>query len=66
MKAIRFTVEPPDNDLADKLKSDPRTSSILARFSELREVIRETVCWESFLEYHFPEHRVPSTSKVIS
>jgi hypothetical protein len=42
-------------------KSDPRTSSILARFSELRELIRETVCWESFPEYHFPEHRVPST-----
>jgi hypothetical protein len=63
MKPIRFTVEPPDNDLADKLKSDPRTSSILARFSELREAIHVIVCLEGFPEYHFPEHRVPSTSQ---
>jgi hypothetical protein len=63
MKPIRFTVEPPDNDLADEFEFDPRTSPILARFSELREVIRETVCWEAFPEYHFPKHRVPTTSQ---
>jgi hypothetical protein len=61
MKPIRFIVEPPDNDLADKLKFDPRTSSILARFFELREAIHVTVCLEGFPEYHFPEHRVPTT-----
>jgi hypothetical protein len=63
MKPIRFTVEPVDDVLTDEFEFDPRTSPFLARFSELREAIHVTVCWEAFPEYHFPEHRVPSTSQ---
>jgi len=66
MKPIRFTVEPVDDALTDEFEFDPRTSPILARFSELREVIQETVCWEAFPEYHFPEHRPPTATQVIS
>ena len=63
MKPIRFTVEPVDDALTDEFEIDPRTSPILARFFELREAIHVIVCLEGFPEYHFPEHRVPSTSQ---